>query len=38
MVLSVKQLSVGDEIDVRFADGAISATVNSINEDNGYAG
>lgn len=38
VVSSVKQLSVGDTIDVRFADGAISATVNSINEDNGYAG
>ena len=32
------KLSVGDKIDIRFANGVANATVNSINEEKNYAG
>lgn len=38
VVSSIDQLSVGDKIDIRFANGVANATVNSINEEKNYAG
>ena len=37
VVSSVKQISEGETVDIRFADGVAIATVNSINGENNYA-
>ena len=37
VVSSVERIAKGDKIDIRFADGVASATVNSIIGENGYA-